>query len=69
MGEGGGKKFARSNIKLGDMNSLKLHGLRELVVMGKTFIAVIVWVWLFRGMILRTYPESYQRQCPPNCHG
>ena len=51
----GSEKFARSNIKLGDMNFLKLPGLMELVVIGKTFIGVIVWLWLFRDKILKIY--------------
>ena len=49
-----------SNIMLGEKNSLNLYGLKELVVMGKAVLAVIVGVWLFGGVVLRAYPESYQ---------
>ena len=42
----------------GKKDSVKLYGLKELVVMGKAVLAVIVGVWLFWGVILRAYPES-----------
>ena len=54
---------------LGEKNYLKLYGLMELVVIGKAVLAVIVGVWFFVGVILRAYPESYQRHCHPTCHG
>ena len=48
---------------LGEINYLKLYGLKELVVIGKAVSAVIVGVFL--DVILRAYPESHQRHCHP----
>ena len=57
------EKFGRGNIMLGEINYLKLYGLKELVVIGKAVSAVIVGVFL--DVILRAYPESHQRHCHP----
>ena len=61
--------MAGDNIMMGENNSIKICGMKELVVTGTVVLAVIGGVWFFGGVVLSANPKSYKRHCHPKCHG